>query len=690
MASLKPSLRLSSFAVVLPLGGDRAFAGHAVSGRSLICDGAIGRVLQALGTPCTLADLEHELGDDELFADAPDSIGRIISELRARGLVTESAPEEELEQTRERVRHLDGARAEMRAVFAPVERMASAPPALQRRAVVLGWCTAEALVPALREEGRTRGIALDVQSGFENDAALAHRHDADFTLLVLGNFRLLAPLFAFGGEGTTGDTLERAIAECERTIRDAAAHTRGTLLVLGLVAPQAEPLGLLGALSEHSFADRVFELNRSIRSVVRALPSALYLDLDRLLAGAGKASLFDDLRAPWAHAGVASGADNPEYHRIVAHACFDALEAATGTNAIRCVAVDLDGVLWPGEIADPDFQFDDELRSTSLLYGVHGGIHEALRALRGRGITLAVVSKNVRQSVLEKWRGATSGALGSASHLLHPDDFALLEIGWDNKSQVLRKLSAELGVAPAAIAFIDDSPLERAEVQHALPQVWVLDAPIERMRETLLRSPRFEVLERSAEARSRAQTTRARIERDRALVSAENRGVFLESLRVRCTLRAAREPTELDRVCELVARTNQFRTTAERFSRRELDALTRAAETTILSLYVADRFADYGLVGAAIVERGELRLLALSCRVIGAEVHQVLFRAALAACRAVQDGADVVVRFSETPHNAPARRLFDGSGWISTKAGYELSAAAPLPDDPAHCFVVHA
>ncbi len=497
-------LRLSSFAVVLPLGGDRAFVGHAIRGRTLICDGAVGRVVQSLGRPQTLSELELGLAEHELFVDSPARVARIVADLCARGIVTQSSPARELEQALRTVESADGVRQRMREQFAPPEHVASPPARERRRAVVLGWCTAEALVPALSAEGRARGVELDVRTGFEDDADLAREHQADVSVLALGNVRLLGPLFA----PTGADAVASALAECERLIRAVAAATPGRLLVLGLVAPQTEPLGLAAARSEDSVADRIFELNRGIRRVVRTLPSALFLDLERIFSSAGKARLLDDRVAPWSHAGVAGGANNPEYHRLVASACLDALDAASGRSAIRCVAVDLDGVLWPGEIADPGFSFEDDARTTSLLYGLHGGIHEALAALRARGIVLAAVSRNVRESALEKWRTLRDATQGAENHLLVPEDFACLKIGWTEKSQSLSELGQELGIASSAIAFIDDSPLERAEVQSALPDVWVLDVPLERVRETLLTSPRFALLETSPEARGRAQATR--------------------------------------------------------------------------------------------------------------------------------------------------------------------------------------
>ena len=675
--------------MVLPLGGDRAFVGHAIHGRPLVCDGAVGRLLQALTEPQTLLELERTLERDELFADSPGSVVAITADLRARGILITSDPEQEIERARQWVveTHDSGSdglvREQMRAEAAPAERWAERPPDERRRAVVLGWCTAEALAPALSEEARSRGVALEVFTGFENDPELARRHDADLTVLALGNFRLLAPLYA----SDSADAVAHALADCERLIRAAAENTRGTLLVQGCVAPQVEPLGLLGALAESSAFDRICELNRGIRQLVRALPSALYLDVERLFSRSGKSHLLDDLVAPWAHAGAAGGASNRDFYRILARACLDAFDAARGAGQIRCVALDLDGVLWPGEIADPEFSFDDEARATSLLYGVHGGIHEALRALRSRGLLLAIVSKNARASVLEKWNTATSLALGSPSPFLYPDDFVALKIGWGNKSLAIGELSRELGIALSAIAFLDDSPLERAEVRHAAPEVWVLDVPVDSMRETLLTSPRLELLERSTEARNRAEATRARVLRDQASDIAKDRAAFLDSLDVRCVLRDQHEPHELDRAAELIVRTNQFRTTAERISRRDLELLARDPNGSLTTMAVSDRFGSYGVVGVALTQGRELRLLVLSCRVIGADVHQVLFRAALEKCRASAVGVGVLVRFSDTPHNAPARRLFDEAQWVRHAAGHELPASAALPRAATHCQV---
>jgi FkbH-like protein len=685
--------RLSRFAVVVPFGGDRVFAAHAIYGRPTWCDGASGRVLLALGSASlTVDELEEALSGDALFEDAPTTrLPELLEGACARGIVVTCSPDDELEDAytwieREHGGVDAGLRRQLRDGFAPATPLRDHPAiAAHRRVVVLGWCTAEALAPVLEHEAAARGLELAIRTGFEDDAELVRSHAADYAVLWSSNFRVLGPLFTLG---ESSDPLPACIAHLERLIRDAAAHARRALLVLGCVAPQTAALGLVEP--ESSLVDRIVDLNRAIRRVVGQLDRVIYIDLERHFARAGKAGMLDDAVAPYAHAGVLASRTNREAYGLVANACLDAIEAVEGTRAIRCVAVDLDGVLWPGEIAEPEFSFAAEPRASSLLYGVHGGIHEALRALRARGILLAVVSKNVRDSTLRSWREQMARELGSPPHLLLPEDFVALEIEWIDKSRALRSLARELGVAPSAIAFVDDSPLERAEVAREVPEVWVIDEPLERLRELLLTSPRFEVLERSREASVRTEATQARLARDREAATSPDRADFLAGLDVRCALAEAKEGAELARVAELVRRTNQFRTTPERPSLSQLRALCTTEGSGVLTLAVADRFGDYGIVGAALVDGGVLRLLTLSCRVIGVDVHAVLFRAALQRCRAHVGGGEVLVRFEDSAHNAPTRRLFEGGDWIQDVDGFRLRPDAPLPAEPQHCRVARS
>ena len=91
----------------------------------------------------------------------------------------------------------------------------------------------------------------------------------------------------------------------------------------------------------------------------------------------------------------------------------------------------------------------------------------------------------------------------------------------------------------------------------------------------------------------------------------------------------------------------------------------------MLAMRVKDRFADHGLVGAAVVRDGEILGFALSCRVIGLGVEQRLLAAVVAAQETV------AARIVETPRNAPVRHLYrDGGFTLGPDGVWRIAAQA--------------
>ena len=82
----------------------------------------------------------------------------------------------------------------------------------------------------------------------------------------------------------------------------------------------------------------------------------------------------------------------------------------------------------------------------------------------------------------------------------------------------------------------------------------------------------------------------------------------------------------LERIEELFQRTTQFNTTGRKFPVSELAAQLARGEAAVFSMHVSDRFGDHGLVGAAVVEGGEIVGYALSCRVLGLGVEHRFLR----------------------------------------------------------------
>ena len=101
---------------------------------------------------------------------------------------------------------------------------------------------------------------------------------------------------------------------------------------------------------------------------------------------------------------------------------------------------------------------------------MYRGIHEALKALKNRGILLACVSKNDEDVVRKLWRYPK----GFDETMLTLEDFVTHRINWDEKVDNILSIATELNLHPSALAFVGGSPLAREKVARFLPDVLVI------------------------------------------------------------------------------------------------------------------------------------------------------------------------------------------------------------------------
>ncbi|MBF6175774.1 HAD-IIIC family phosphatase [Nocardia blacklockiae] len=294
---------------------------------------------------------------------------------------------------------------------------------------------------------------------------------------------------------------------------------------------------------------------------------------------------------------------------------------------VKCLVWDLDDTLWPGAIGERS----GAAPSPAAL--------RTLELLDGRGILHAVAS-----------RGDTDRAV---AHLrAHGVDelFSAVEVGWGPKSAAVRRIADELGLALDAVAFVDDDPVERAEVAAALPQVRCYPADRVGVLPDLPELTPAVVTEEARHRRRRYREDRLRRadEREFAGTSAE----FLASLGLVMTVRRA-GVDDLARAHELTVRTHQLNTTGVTFDIAELRALTSSDRHEVLVADLRDRFGGYGTIGLAVTElRGGdavLRLLLMSCRVLSRGVGTVLIGHVVDRARAA--GRRPMVEFVPTEVN---------------------------------------
>ncbi|WP_328481790.1 HAD-IIIC family phosphatase [Streptomyces sp. NBC_00377] len=274
-------------------------------------------------------------------------------------------------------------------------------------------------------------------------------------------------------------------------------------------------------------------------------------------------------------------------------------------DGVKCVVWDLDGTLWD-EIAVES--------ATDALPTPRPSALAAIDALAARGVLSSIASRSA-PSVLDRLDAVPE----VRARFLAP------QVSWQDKSESLRRIAEELGIAVDALLLVDDSPYERAEVEALLPGVRTL-AP-EDVPELLAAFEGREVTPESRERvhRYRTEETR-RAEGERFQGSREE---FLRWCDMRLTVGAA-TADEIPRALELAARTHRLNS-----SGLTPDRLRELASSDGYELYTArmtDRFGAYGIIGAALVDRTEdtdgtdstaapttwsVPLLALSCRVAG-------------------------------------------------------------------------
>ncbi len=339
----------------------------------------------------------------------------------------------------------------------------------------------------------------------------------------------------------------------------------------------------------------------------------------------------------------------------------------------KVIAVDADGVLWGGVIAEEGLQgihlgTDHPGRSFRLF-------QQYLKSLKARGQLLVLVSRNEPEDV---WKVFDQ----HPEMVLRREDFAAARINWLPKSQNVKDLARELNLGLDSFVFIDDDAANRLEMEAHAPGVTVIPLPIDAAQyvPVISRLWRFDAPQLTAEDQSRTQMMQQEQERKRLQESAGDLHSYLQSLSLRVTMRPASD-VDLPRVAQLTQKTNQFNLSLQRRSMSELGAL--GDRFTIQVIEALDRFGDYGLVGVCILERPvrahepfQLDTLLMSCRVLGRGVEEATLHGVANLVRA-GGGDRLVAPLVVGPRNQPVCDFLTRSGFESADgARFELDVAA--------------
>lgn len=324
----------------------------------------------------------------------------------------------------------------------------------------------------------------------------------------------------------------------------------------------------------------------------------------------------------------------------------------------KVLAIDLDNTVWGGVLGEdgiPKLKLGQEFPENVFLR-----IQREILELKHQGILLVLATKNNESEVRQ--------AMDSMPHmLLKWDDFACRKINFAHKYLNLREAANELGLSTNTFALLDDSDYEREQMKAFSPEVLLLNERSDPLHilTSLLHTNAFDSYRITDEDRQRNQDYQLRSARS----IKEHQGSveeFLQSLELRAKLEPIHSDN-IDRVVQMLGKTNQFNLTTKRHGIRDLRDMISAAGSVSLTLRLTDKFGEQGIVGVLIAlpqDEGRslyIDSLLISCRAIGRGVEDVLW-AALLNHALRRDVDRIVGHFISTGRNGLVATLYERLG----------------------------
>lgn len=536
------------------------------------------------------------------------------------------------------------------------------------RVGVLASFTANPIGPYLGMELATCGFdaAVDIgpfdqitQGLMQPDMAFGEAVDVIVVWARLDDIwnRDQAPLIE--GDGTRAHEIFESLVAQAGTV---AADLGVSIVVVLPDIPQIRPLGVGDAGNRHGVAATSTAIREAIRSSVSSMPGVLLVDADEVVRELGAGQSYDHRRMASASIPYSEDFFSSVSRRIARLIRLDR------RGSKKVAVVDADNTLWGGVIGEDGPDGID--LSESGPGSSYRAFQRYLTDLRRAGLLIAVASKN---NETDFWEGFARREM-----VLQRSDLAAWRVGWEPKSIGIEEMADELNLGVASIVFIDDSHVEIGEVSGRQPEVTCLQMPadpagwfaaigdqgvLDRL------PPTSSDLGRAA---SYAQETQRRVARSTASMEE-----FLGSLGL---VMSVIDPTgsDLPRLSQLVAKTNQFTLGGHRHSEAEISGLLGSPNIRARMFSLVDNFGDYGVIGALIVDRQQeqavLDTFVLSCRAMGRGVEDAM----LAVAVELSDGP-LSCRLVETAKNRPIRN------WLESKAvTVDAPALANPPIWPSH------
>lgn len=262
---------------------------------------------------------------------------------------------------------------------------------------------------------------------------------------------------------------------------------------------------------------------------------------------------------------------------------------------IKLIIWDLDDTFWEGIISEGDIVPKET-------------VVQFLRDTSDMGIVHSICSKNDFNIVKDKLT-----SLGLWDYFVFPS------IDWSSKGSRVENIISTMKLRPVNVLFIDDNVQNLEEVKHFCKAINVL-LPNEM---DILISEAARAEHNDLEHKRLRQYHQME-EKESLRSQYSSNEEFLMSCDIRVTIFSDCE-SELDRLHELIMRSNQLNFTKNRQSKEDLLNLIHEKDVQCGYVKVADRFGDYGIVGFYAIRNNKAIHYVFSCRTLGMHVEQYVY-----------------------------------------------------------------
>ncbi|HAS8443311.1 UDP-4-amino-4,6-dideoxy-N-acetyl-beta-L-altrosamine N-acetyltransferase [Vibrio vulnificus] len=443
---------------------------------------------------------------------------------------------------------------------------------------------------------------------------------------------------------------EQRVAEYLLFIRQIATRSENRVYVADFCIQKGFPYSLEERESSSKILGLVFEWNKSLNAL-RTEGLIEILPYSQVIQNVGQSFA----NKYWY---MARGPFSIQCLEAYSRSIIGTILASHSLSA-RALVLDLDNTLWKGIIGD------DGKDGIELGGDYPGNIYKQLQslfcALKKRGILLTICSKNTEEVALDAIESHPEMRLRKA-------DFASYRINWNPKSQNIKELAQDLNLGVQSLCFIDDNPVERAEVRRNVPGVFVPELPEDPADwyEFICQLPELYVTQVSESDKRRAELYKKRADIQKAQSSFTDRSEFLASLKMDISVEPL-NTSNFDRTYQLFNKTNQFNTTTTRYSKDQLKGWIDSDLYQVLHVRAKDKYSsEYEGIAALVIIREQdnwvIDNFVMSCRVMGRDIEKTILDQLIFSARKAHAGS-ITGRYVKSEKNMPVEHLFSNNNF---------------------------